>query len=360
MSGTSMDAIDAALVEFTDEDLNLIHYHQFPYPRDIQSAVRSVNSDVSMREITRLDVILGELFAASVLELLKQCKVSPGDISAIGSHGQTVLHLPQEDQPRTLQIGDPWIIANRTGIPTVADFRRNDIAAGGQGAPLTPAFHTWKFRSGDMDRVVLNLGGVANITILPADRNTGVSWFDTGPCNGLMDAWTQLRLNKDYDVDGIWAREGHCNDKLLGIMLDTPYFSLPPPKSTGKDEFNLRWLDQKLNILTDPVPDSEVQATLLEFSARSISEAINCYACRTGEVVLCGGGIHNPALVNRLKELLPGMDMVSTEKYGVNPDAVEAITFAWLAKRRLENIPGNLPSVTGAKKAVLLGTVYAV
>ena len=353
-----MDAIDAALVEIDQQSLDLIHYLQFPIPSDIQSAIRSENGELNLHDLTRLDVRLGELFANSVLELLKQSKIESNTITAIGSHGQTLLHLPGDDYPRTLQVGDPSVIAVRTGITTVADFRRNDIAAGGQGAPLTSAFHAWRFRSTEVNRVILNLGGIANITVVPVKDNMKILGFDTGPGNGLMDGWTQQHLNMNHDIDGNWAAEGTCNQALLEIFMEDPYFSLNPPKSTGRDEFNLQWLTQKLERLNIRISDADVQRTLLELSAQSISDAIKLHGQDARELLLCGGGIHNPLLVNRLQALLPDMDIVSTEKYGIHPDAVEAVAFAWLARCRLDKIPGNIPSVTGAESPVVLGAIY--
>ncbi|MGY8813199.1 MAG: anhydro-N-acetylmuramic acid kinase [Gammaproteobacteria bacterium] len=358
MSGTSMDAIDAALVEIDNETLNVIHYHQFPIPSDIQHAIRCVDSNLNIHELTRLDVVLGELFAKSVLALLQQSKVDSSAVTAIGSHGQTMLHLPESNSPRTLQIGDPSIITVRTGIQTVVDFRRNDIAAGGQGAPLAPAFHAWQFHSNEVTRVILNLGGMANITVLPAGNNKKILGFDTGPGNGLMDSWVQKHQNIDYDIDGKLATEGTCNEMLLDIFMQDSYFSLIPPKSTGKDEFNQQWLTKNLDALGVSISIADVQRTLLELSARSICNAIKQYSSDAREILLCGGGIHNPLLVQRIETLLPDMEIVSTEKYGIHPDAVEAVAFAWLAKCRLDNTPGNIPSVTGAEKSVVLGAIY--
>jgi anhydro-N-acetylmuramic acid kinase len=358
MSGTSMDAIDAALVEIINETLNVIHYHQYPIPADIKLAIRSVNGELNMHDLTRLDVLLGELFAKSVLELLQQSNVDSSLITAIGSHGQTVLHLPESNTPRTLQIGDPSIIAVRTGIQTVADFRRQDIAAGGQGAPLAPAFHAWQFRSHGVNRVILNLGGMANITVLPAGDNKEILGFDTGPGNGLMDSWVQKHQNIDYDINGKLAAKGTCNQALLELFMQDAYFSLNPPKSTGKDEFNQLWLTKKLDAIGASISNADVQRTLLELSAQSICNAMKQYGSDTREILLCGGGIHNPLLVHRIETLIPDMEIVSTEKYGIHPDAVEAVAFAWLAKCRLDNSPGNIPSVTGAEKSVVLGAVY--
>ncbi|MBT7950684.1 MAG: anhydro-N-acetylmuramic acid kinase [Gammaproteobacteria bacterium] len=358
MSGTSMDAIDAALVEIKVQNVNVLAYEQFPIPNEIQNQVRNVNSATSIEEISELDAILGKLFADASLRLINSNNIDVDQICAIGSHGQTVLHMPEHNFPRTLQIGDANIIACQTGITTVADFRRMDMAAGGQGAPLASAFHAWYFRQSDKACAVLNIGGMANITLLPADPEKTVTGFDTGPGNALMDDWTQEHLGKDYDEDGDWAASGTVSERLLQALLQTPYFSAKPPKSTGKDDFNLQWLDQKLDEHGESVTIEDIQATLLELSAYSISDAINKLAPDSREILVCGGGIHNKQLMLRLKELLIEKEICSTEKYDIDPDALEAVVFAWLAKCRMENTAANLPSVTGASKKVLLGGVY--
>ena len=358
MSGTSTDAIDAAIVDIKDDDLELVSYRQFPLARPVQEAIRKINSSSSIEEIAGLDVLVGQLFGNAVLTLLDENKIAMEQVRAIGSHGQTVMHLPEAIPPRTLQIGDPNVISWLTGITTVADFRRADMAAGGQAAPLAPAFHAWKFRNVRVDRVVLNIGGIANITILPARADAQVRGFDAGPGNTLMDAWAQQCLNSDFDEQGQWAASGKPSNDLLKLMLDDPYFSAMPPKSTGKDDFNLTWLAAMVEKTGETYRERDVQASLLELTATGITDAITTYSPETGEVLVCGGGIHNPVLMERLQSSLSGMVVKSTGEYGVDPDAVEAVTFAWLAKQRLENIPANLPSVTGAEKPVVLGGIY--
>jgi anhydro-N-acetylmuramic acid kinase len=358
MSGTSVDAIDAALVDITDNQLSLIAYDQYPIPSPVQTAIRTLSSTTPIANVSELDAILGELFAEAVNTIIVKGSLKPADITATGSHGQTILHLPQATYPRTLQIGDPNIIAVKTGITTVADFRRSDIAAGGQGAPLASAFHAWRFRSNNLNRIVLNLGGMANITVLPADITQPVSGFDTGPGNALMDDWTQRHLHRDYDHNGEWATSGTCDNELLNLMLDETFFHMPSPKSTGRDDFNLDWLEQKRMSLNKLLPPEDVQATLLELTARTISDAVLNSAPSTQEILLCGGGTHNLALVQRLRQLLLNQRIVSTEQHGIHPDAVEAVTFAWLAKYRLDNSPANIPAVTGASRPVVLGAVY--
>jgi anhydro-N-acetylmuramic acid kinase len=358
MSGTSMDAIDASLVRIQDSELEVIQYRQVPLAKDLQLKLKSVSMTSSLEEISELDVIMGNLFAEAALKIIEAGGLSPENVNAIGSHGQTILHLPHELHPRTLQIGDANIIAYQTGITTVADFRRMDIAAGGVGAPLAPVFHHWFFQNEESERIILNLGGMANITILPASKTKGFTGFDTGPGNALMDDWVQRHLNHDFDRDGQWAMLGQCHQKLLSILFDESYFAMPPPKSTGRDFFNLQWLDSKLSQSNEDIAPNDVQATLLELSAISIRNAIQRHAPDCQEILVCGGGVHNKTMMRRLRELHPTLDICSTEKYDLDPDAVEAVAFAWLAKRRTENQSGNLTSVTGADDQVLLGAIY--
>lgn len=358
MSGTSMDAIDTALVRFDTNSLELIAYQQFPLDDAIREPVRELTLASPRTEIEKYHAILGDLFAGAVRLLLSQTGISTKDVIAVGSHGQTIGHLPDAVPPRTLQIGDAAIIARRTGITTVADFRRMDIEAGGQGAPLAPALHASLFRSAGVNRCILNLGGIANITVLPADLERTVTGFDTGPGNGLLDDWNRLHNHTNMDEDSLWALQGTPISLLLDNMLMDAYFSRTYPKSTGRDYFNLQWLQDVLDTLAAHAKPEDVQATLLQLSIKSIANAIKIQPVTVSELYLCGGGTHNPALVGGLGEQLPGIMIASTEKLGLDPDAVEAVTFAWLAKRRLEGLPGNLPSVTGARNAVLLGTIF--
>lgn len=355
MSGTSMDAVDAALVHFAERNLRLTAYRQFPIDKDLQTQIRGLNAGSTIESVSELDVVIGELFAGAVLRLLDETGIAKQDILAIGSHGQTILHYPDHTHPRSLQIGDPNIIAARTGITTVADFRRMDIAEGGQGAPLAPAFHAWFFAGLAEKAVVLNIGGMANITVL---GKTGVYGFDSGPGNTLLDEWIQQQLGKEFDEDGDWALQGRCDEALLSTMLAYDYFHRQAPKSTGKDEFNLNWLKQMVAASRSTASPEDIQATLLQLSARNIAEAIEQYAGDRVEILVCGGGFHNRALMARLEELLPDKKIAGTAKYGLDPDAVEAVAFAWLAKRRLDGEPGNIPAVTGARRTVVLGGIY--
>jgi len=353
-----MDAIDAALVRIVEDELELIQYQQTPISKKLQQTIRSINTESTLSEISEIDVIMGNLFAEASLQIVESGGLTPEDIHAIGSHGQTILHLPDAKHPRTLQIGDANIIAYQTGITTVADFRRMDIAAGGEGAPLAPAFHKWLFQNEKSERVILNIGGMANITLLPANDKTAIKGFDTGPGNALMDDWVQQHLDQDFDRGGKWAKSGQCNQELLSALLDEAYFNAAPPKSTGRDFFNLRWLENKVSQLKTTIDANDVQATLLELSVMTISDAIKNHAPDCDEILVCGGGVHNKVMIQRLRDLQTKLEINSTEKVGLNPDAVEAVAFAWLAKRRMENQFGNLTSVTGADDQVILGAIY--
>lgn len=359
MSGTSMDAIDAALVDIASEQIRLIAYHQYPISSELRRELKSVTGHSSIDHITRLDVRLGRLFAAAASALMQENNQNYSDITAIGCHGQTILHRPAPPEPTTLQIGDPNLIAHITGITTVADFRRMDIAAGGQGAPLAPALHNHLFRHEARDRMVVNIGGMANITILPAlETNSTISGFDTGPGNVLLDEWAYKHTGKAMDTDGCWAASGACNMELLEVLLQDDYFDRAPPKSTGRDYFNLNWLQARLENFAHAVPPEDIQATLVHLTAVTITKAVNKYAPSTKEVIAGGGGAHNPQLMQTLARNLAPCNVVSTADLGINPDALEAIAFAWLAWCRIEGQPGNLPAVTGATAPVLLGCIY--
>ena len=352
-----MDAVDTALVRIETGSLEVVKYEQFSISDELRTEVRDLSSISSLDKVTRIDAVLGNLFADAALKIIEHAGIQKTDIRAIGSHGQTVLHYPDINPPRTLQIGDASIIAYHTGVTTVTDFRRMDMAAGGQGAPLAPALHAHYFRSTEADRVILNIGGIANITLLPSSPEAEITGFDTGPGNGLLDDWNRRHNNTDMDRDGVWAASGIPDQSLLEGLLSDPYFSKPPPKSTGRDYFNLHWLDGMLKAyITDKTRD--VQATLVQLTGRTISDAITSHAPLAREIYVCGGGMHNPVLMAALESYIPDKMITSTQTLGIDPDAVEAVTFAWLAHCRLNDIPGNLPSVTGAERPVILGAVY--
>ncbi len=360
MSGTSMDAVDAALVHFTDAPIpQLTARHTVPVPAELREELLAIAQPGSneLDRMMRLDAAVARLFAQAVNELLRQADFAPRQIRAIGSHGQTIRHVPTGPEPYTVQIGNPSLIAELTGVTTVADFRRRDMAAGGQGAPLAPAFHAAFFRTPAETRLALNIGGIANIAPLPADPTAPVSGFDTGPGNMLLDTWARRHLGTPLDENGAWAAGGCPLPELLAAGLADPYFRLPPPKSTGREHFNLDWLNTKLATLPAADP-RDVQATLLELTAASIAIAIREYASATQRVLICGGGVHNPALLERLRARLAGVPVESTAVYGVDPDFLEAMGFAWLAKRTLDGLPGNLAEVTGASGPRILGGIY--
>jgi anhydro-N-acetylmuramic acid kinase len=362
ISGTSMDAVDAALVDFSAVSPQLLATHSHPLPATLRGSLAElISSDTgnTLKRLGALDAELGELFAQAAIDLLGEAATDNPTVRAIGSHGQTVWHQPDGPYPFSLQIGDPNIIAARTGITTVADFRRRDMALRGQGAPLVPAFHAQIFRSATEERAVVNIGGIANITVLPADNAQPVTGFDCGPGNVLMDIWAQRCLDKPYDFDGQFALSGSVNWTLLNRLLQDAYFLRAPPKSTGREYFNSRWLNEILEETGSSLPANDVQSTLAWFTARGISDALLRHAPTTERVLLCGGGIHNAAVIRALQSALPGINIDSTSQYGLDPDWVEAVTFAWLARQTLAGRAGNLPSVTGATQSAILGGIYS-
>jgi anhydro-N-acetylmuramic acid kinase len=361
MSGTSVDAIDAALVTIPAVGpLTVRATHRHAIPEDIQQSVHELtrSAAATLDQLGELDVQLGRLFAEAAQGVLVRSGLRAGEIRALGSHGQTVRHHPAGAHPFTLQLGNPSVIAELTRITTVADFRARDVAAGGQGAPLAPGFHAAQFRSPATDRVILNLGGIANITYLPSASAQPVIGFDTGPGNTLIDQWIYRHQQQRFDRDGAWAASGQISGALLERLLADPYFAVAPPKSTGREHFHLDWLQGHLAALGQVPAAQDVQATLLELTARSVARALAGFVPGVRELYVCGGGSHNRALMAALAERLPEMTLQTTEALGLHPDWVEAAAFAWLAHQTLEGLPGNLPSVTGAKRAVILGAIY--
>jgi anhydro-N-acetylmuramic acid kinase len=356
ISGTSMDAIDAALVDFDVAPLRIVATSATPFEPHLKrriSALIDQADRVALDEVGQIDTELGRAFAEAALGLMQSAGISADRVAAIGSHGQTLRHRPDLGVPFTWQIGDPNTLAEMTSVSVVADFRRRDVAAGGQGAPLLPVFHDQVFRSDEEDRVIANLGGIANITILT--RDSGVTGFDTGPANRLLDAWIAQHLGKDFDADGAWAASGQVDDTLLRELLDEPYLRLAPPKSTGRELFNLPWLENKLGLFSRPPRD--VQATLQQFTACTLAAAVRQYA-PGASLYVCGGGAHNPGLLNAIAALIAPNRVASTAALGLDPDYVEAVAFAWFAKRTLEGLTSSAASVTGAKGARILGGVY--
>jgi anhydro-N-acetylmuramic acid kinase len=356
MSGTSVDGIDAALVRFSPQP-ELLRARTFPLDAGLAADVlrlSQAHAEIHLDDLGRLDVRMGQALAQAALNLLDDAGVSASSVRAIGSHGQTLRHGPSGGQPFTLQVGDANVIAECCGIDTFADFRRRDVAAGGQGAPLVPAFHAATLHDAGESRAVLNIGGIANLTLLPADGP--VRGFDTGPGNGLMDAWTLRHRGHRFDRDGVFAASGREDETLLAQLLAEPWLALPPPKSTGRDLFHEGWLDERLS--ARKLAAEDVQATLARFTARSISQALLAQMPDCARVLVCGGGVHNPVLREMLAQELPGCPVQSTGEFGLDPDFVEAMAFAWLAREGLAGRPGNLPEVTGARGSRVLGTLF--
>ncbi|MCG8707986.1 anhydro-N-acetylmuramic acid kinase [Brenneria sp. 4F2] len=358
MSGTSLDGIDVVMAAIDENTVAQQASHNHPIPQNIKKAILGMcqGQDVTLSAFGQLDTQLGIVFAEAVLALLNKSGLSARDITAIGCHGQTVWHEPNGEAPCTLQIGDNNRIAAMTGITTVGDFRRRDLAYGGQGAPLVPAFHHALLRHPVERRIVLNIGGIANLSLLaPGVVTRG---YDTGPGNMLSDAWIWRHCAQPYDKDAEWAMSGQVNLGLLRRMLADPYFSLSAPKSTGREYFNLGWLENMLAGLA-PIAPQDVQATLVELTARSIADQVLLIGgCE--RLLVCGGGARNPLIMSRLSALLPGIEVNTTDEFGVSGDDMEALAFAWLAARTLSGLPGNLPSVTGASQETLLGAIYPV
>jgi anhydro-N-acetylmuramic acid kinase len=350
MSGTSVDAIDAALVRFSPA-CDIVAWHSHPIPEQLRSSILELcqPGDNEIDRFGQLDVALGDLFAEATLALLDSAGVSADAVTAIGSHGQTVRHRPG-DGGFSLQLGSADVISARTGIATVANFRNHDMVLGGQGAPLVPAFHASVFGLAGERRVVANIGGMANITVLDGDAVSG--GYDTGPGNVLMDSWIYQQRGEHLDHNGEWAASGQCLDELLADMLTDDFIRRPAPKSTGREDFDVHWLARWP--LEQSAP-ADVQATLLAFTARSLADAVNNAAA--DRLLVCGGGARNDTLMRALAALC-NCPVTSTDDYGVPPEQVEAAAFAWLARARMAGAPGNAPAVTGANRAAVLGALY--
>ena len=357
MSGTSLDGIDAVLVDFDSIGPSLLHSIHHPFAPSLrEQLLRLAQSHTfELDELGAIDHQLGLSYADIVADLLDSSEVADSDIKAIGCHGQTIYHQPKAAHPFTLQIGDANLIAEKSGITTVADFRRRDMAAGGEGAPLVPAFHAAMFRNDKRETIVVNIGGIANLSILPTDQRLPVTGFDSGPGNLLLDGWIQLKKGRTYDNAGEWGATGEVIPTLLEQLLNEPYFSATAPKSTGRELFNINWLQN--NLIGDE-RDEDIQATLHELTAISIAVAVKQQEKLVEELILCGGGAHNHHLIERIVHHLPDCQISSTEKYGLDPQLIEAMAFAWLTRETLAGRAGNIPEVTGAKRAVILGAIY--
>lgn len=355
MSGTSLDGIDAALMDFAGGDFRCTETLYRPYPEDLRTEILELSAPGQPDELHRTAVLsnrLADAYTEAVLGLLKKAKISAKSVAAIGCHGQTIRHAPAEGY--TLQINNPARLAEKTGIAVVADFRSRDIAAGGQGAPLVPAFHQARFALPDRHRIILNVGGIANLTDLKPGRP--VRGFDCGPGNLLLDAWVRRHQGRPYDDEGRWGATGRVIASLLARMEAHPFLTAPPPKSCGREEFNPDWLDRQLS--GDEAAE-DVQATLLAFTARSIAQAIERWCGKPDELFLCGGGAHNKELLRALRAAMGERVCIdTTATLGLSPDWVEAVAFAWLARQTTRGLAGNLPEVTGACGPRILGAIY--
>jgi len=366
MSGTSLDGVDVALVKFS-QPFKVLHTHFVPYPNAIKSTILALQhpAENELEIAALLSNSLAILYAQAVNELLESSALNASQITAIGCHGQTIRHQPYHNQQigYTLQIGNAALLAERTHITVVSDFRTRDIAAGGQGAPLVPAFHAEIFSSNSVNRAIINIGGIANITYLPKaihSQNSDVFGFDSGPGNMLMDAWIKQHLNVDYDQNGQWAAKGQVIDALLNELLTEPYLKMPPPKSTGRDLFNETWLNQFL--FQKSFATEDVARTLVKFTACTIIDALANHCGATDEVYICGGGAHNHLLMQDLQVLLSekfsgNIELKTTDAFNIGVDWVEAIAFAWLAKKCMDGETASLPAVTGATGARILGNI---
>jgi len=353
MSGTSLDGVDAVLAESRGARMRLRANVHLPYPARLRARLLALH-EAGPDELHRSALLANELsalYASAVRRLLARARVGARAVTAIGCHGQTVRHQPRSGY--TVQLANGARLAELTGITVVCDFRSRDIAAGGEGAPLVPAFHRAMFGSARRGRAIVNVGGIANITSLPSRGK--VTGFDCGPGNCLLDAWIRLKRRKSYDARGAWAARGRVIPRLLATLLAHPYFRRLPPKSTGRDEFGLRLVKRALTGKEHPV---DVQATLLEFTASTIARAVRAHSRGARAVFLCGGGAYNRALLARLAVLLPDRRIATTAALGIEPGHVEGLAFAWLARQALKRKPGNLPAVTGARGPRVLGAIY--
>ncbi len=360
MSGTSMDGIDTALVEFNQNKITLVGSHNHNIPADLKKTLQQLSLNSAETNIDMLgeaDTHLGKIFADAVIHLLKKTNISAKDVTAIGSHGQTIRHRPDLKNNFSMQIGDANRISYLTGITTVADFRRKDMAAGGQGAPLTPAFHQQVFSSQDENRGVLNIGGISNLTYLPKDKKQHCFGFDSGPGNMLMDAWIQKHKNKNFDKNGDWAASAKADKDFVNLLMRDKFILTPPPKSTGREHYHLHWLTSQLTSFEN-LSSAQIQASLCQFTCNSIAYAIEQNMPDIDTLIVCGGGVHNSHLMSLLKTRLHNINTQPSDNFGISADWLEAIAFAWLARQTIQNLSGNIPEVTGAAQKLVLGAIY--
>jgi anhydro-N-acetylmuramic acid kinase len=352
MSGTSLDGIDIVLCEIKKNSFELLFADEYMFDEGLkQEILKAISNPIELKTIGQLDTKLGEIYAKTINSFIKQYKIKKDDVKAIGLHGQTLWHEPNSKYPFSMQLANSSLITTITGVSVVSDFRQKDIALGGQGAPLTPAFHKYMFSRLDADIAVLNIGGMANISIL-TDELIG---YDTGCGNVLLDLWIKKHKSLDYDKDGLWAKSGRVNGSLLSEMLSDSYFLLEPPKSTGREHFNEKWLNEKLLNYSHVKPE-DVQATLLALSVKSIADEVK--RTSVNMLIVCGGGAKNKALMESLDMELEGVEVCSSDECGVSSDFMEAMAFAWLAYKRLHKESVDIKSVTGARENTILGCIY--
>ncbi len=359
MSGTSLDGVDVAIVDFAPFPPRILYCTTHAYAADIRAELQQLcrTQSTSLDALFSLDARLGDLYAGIVETALAEAGIVPGAVIAIGCHGQTLRHSPDSDPPYTVQIGDPNRLAARCGITTVADFRGKDMALGGQAAPLAPAYHRFLFRSKDEDRAIINIGGIANVTWLPADAGAPMLGFDSGPGNTLLNYWIEKHRGEAFDDNGDWARGGSVDETLLAqILAGERYFGAAAPKSTGTEYFSPGWLE---NLLPASFDARDIQATLVELTAATVAAAVSNLPGAAANCYVCGGGAHNGYLLERLQRRLPRCGLQTTGALGMDPDFVEAAAFAWLARERINLRPGNIPAITRAGRETLLGAIYA-
>ncbi|MDG6895559.1 anhydro-N-acetylmuramic acid kinase [Volucribacter amazonae] len=358
MSGTSLDGVDLALVDFSHQPALVVATKFMAMPEKIKQKLTALITEpqITLSQLGEADHLVGHLYADCINQFLAEQQLSANDIVALGCHGQTIWHAPQGDYPFTMQIGDMNIVAINTGIQTIGDFRRKDMALGGQGAPLVPAFHQAYFARPDRVVAVLNIGGISNVSLLIPEQ--AVLGYDLGPGNTLLDQWIAKYQGKSYDKGGEWAKTGQVYQPLLQDLLSEPFFQQPPPKSTGREQFNLIWLEKFLAKHTALLPQ-DIQATLVALTVQSIVQDLQKIETTLPcELLVCGGGAYNPLLMQGLQQGLAHWQVATTASYGLAEDYVEAVAFAWLAYQRIQQKTSNLPSVTGAKSAVSLGVIF--
>jgi anhydro-N-acetylmuramic acid kinase len=356
MSGTSADGIDAILAKIGKDEFSITDFVSISMPSKVRSEILSLIQDDfdALNRAYRLSSQLSSLYAEVVNTLIARNSVV---VRAVGCHGQTLRHFPHQNPPYTIQIVNGALLAQLTKTTTVVDFRSADLAAGGEGAPLAPGFHSALFHSSCEDRGVLNLGGIANITYIPKNQTQNILGFDTGPASALLDIWIAEHHNKSFDNDGTWAKTGCINTDLLDTFLSDFYFNSPPPKSTGRESFNKEWLHHKLVRFPDLKPE-DIQATLVELTAKTISDSINSYLPTIQRLITSGGGSRNSYLIERIERLINPIELETSDIYKIGVNQVEAAAFAWLTYRRMNNLTGNIPTVTGATRECILGAIY--